>query len=514
MGNAAGPGLARLLLLLLLGLLAACLPEETGTEAAPTATVTAEVVQVAAVSSVAPTESSVLSLPSRALPATFTPIPTLAKPTSTATATPSPTDTPTPTATATVTETPFPFASLDDSLPTPATTIPTPVPTFEKPPGVTNILLLGNDAPYRQGGRTDSMVLVSINADTATATMLSIPRDLYVYVPDWKMARINQVLPHGHGAEYPGGGGQLVKDTILYNFGIPVDYYARIGFEGFKQVVDALGGVEVAVSCPLEDWRLKEPDLDPEVEENWEQFALEPGIYVMDGDLALWYVRSRRTTNDFERGRRQQQVLRAILQTGLDRSLLPQLPDLWQAYRDSVETDMTLPLMLPLAGLAPQIRENGIQQLYLAYGPVRAWREPESGASVQLLQWDQAEPVLAALMQPPVLNRANRAPITVEVISDGNWIMYQLAADNLSRHGFVPVYGSGDGTTPATTQVTYYGSNLKGSFSWLLAWILNREEGDIRLAGEGETSAYDYRVVLGHNYQPCRPELQAPLTGE
>lgn len=75
--------------------------------------------------------------------------------------------------------------------------------------------------------------------------------------PGWKMERINLALPHGNGSDYPGGGGQLLKDTLLYNFGIPVDYYIRIGFEGFKQVVDLLGGVEIVVNCRLTDWRLK-----------------------------------------------------------------------------------------------------------------------------------------------------------------------------------------------------------------------------------------------------------------
>ena len=373
------------------------------------------------------------------------------------------------------------------------------------------MLLLGNDVQYRQGGRTDSIIIVSINRESGTASLLSLPRDLYVYIPGWKMDRINLVLPHGHGSEYPGGGGQLVKDTILYNMGIEIDYYARIGFDGFKQVVDALGGVEVAVSCQLRDWRLKDPALEPEVEENWEMFTLEPDVYEMDGDLALWYARSRRTSNDFERGRRQQQMLRAMLARGLDLDLLSRAPELWDAWKETVETDLTLPVMLQLAAMAPEVRENGIQNLYLSYGSLRAWREPNSGAALQLLQWEEAQPILAALMQPPVLNSAVRAPITVEVISDRNYIMYQLAADNLAWHGFVPVYGNGDGVMPSRTEITYFGDNFKGSFDWLLSWVMDQDKDEIRLAGDEETSAYNYRVEIGYDYDPCRPELEAPL---
>lgn len=345
--------------------------------------------------------------------------------------------------------------------------------------------------------------------------MLSLPRDLYVYIPGWKMDRINLALPHGHGSGYPGGGGALVKDTILYNFGIPIDYYARVGFEGFKQIVDTLGGVEIAVSCQLRDWRLISPELDPNVEENWEQFTLEPGVYEMDGDLALWYARSRRTSNDFERGRRQQQVLRAIFNNGLDRELLPRIPQLWDTYRETVETDLTLPVILQLAALAPDVRENGIQNLYLSYGAVRPWREPSTGSAMQLLQWAEAAPVLGQLMQPPVLNRAGREPIVVAVVSEGNNIMWRLAADNLAWHGFVPVRASGDGTTPNHTQVTYYGDNFKGSFDWLLAWVMDVDRAEIGLApaGTGDPPS-NYRVVLGYDYDPCRPELEAPRSGD
>ena len=236
---------------------------------------------------------------------------------------------------------------------------------FEQPDNVTNILLLGNDVGARQGGRTDSLIIVSIDETNKTASLLSLPRDLYVVIPGWKITRINQALPHGHGSDYPGGGGALVKDTILYNFGIPIDYYVRIGFDGFKQVVELLHGVDVAVSCEIEDWRLKEPDLDPQDEENWEMFSLGPGVYHMHGDLALWYVRSRRNSSDFDRGRRQQQVLRAILEKGLDLELVSELPALWETYRETVETDLPLPVILRLASLGPVVREYGIQHLFL-----------------------------------------------------------------------------------------------------------------------------------------------------
>jgi LCP family protein required for cell wall assembly len=325
------------------------------------------------------------------------------------------------------------------------------------------------------------------------------------------MTRINQALPHGHGSDYAGGGGALVKDTILYNFGVPIDYYVRVGFDGFQQVVDLLHGVDIAVSCEIQDWRLKEPDLDPQEEENWAEFSLGPGVYHMDGDLALWYVRSRRTSSDFDRGRRQQQVLRAILNKALDLDLISQLPDLWTTYRETVETDLPLPVMIRLAALAPAVRDNGIQHLFLPETARRAWTTPGGGA-VQLLQWEGAQPVLAQLMRPPVLNRATRSPLAVEVVTPYD-VQYVLAADNLAYHGFVPQRVEGDGPVPARTQVTYYGDNLKGSYDWLLSWILDIEEEAIELAPATTGSGEHFRVVLGEYYDPCRPQLEAPTLG-
>lgn len=363
---------------------------------------------------------------------------------------------------------------------------------------------------YAQGGRTDSIIIVSINRQLKTAVLLTLPRDLYVVIPGWKMTRINLALPHGHGANYPGGGGGLIKDTIEYNLGIPIDYYARIGFDGFQQVVDVLGGVEIINNCPLTDWRLIEPDLDPELEESWEQFTLEPGVHQMDGDLALWYVRSRRTTNDFERGQRQQQLLRAMFDKGLSLDLLPELPQLWQTYQESVETDMTLPLLLELATMAPAVQENGIQHLVLAGENVQAWREPGSGAAVQLLQWPEASATLTRVMQPPMLNRANRPPLTVEVITDDT-IMYRQMAHNLAWYGFVPTWGQSDEPLPAHTRIEYFAPNFKESYDWLLSWLFHQQPEDILLKPETSGETNSYRVTLGADANPCLSQLETPF---
>ncbi len=430
-----------------------------------------------------------------------TPRPTADRP---ATATPRPTVTPTsvpqvnPTTALNIT------GSMREGEPTPPTPIPSPVPIFDLPEGTTNILLLGKDVNADGSGdaRTDTMIIVSINRETETASMISLPRDLYVYLPTRIMSRLNTAVTLG--------GVELLEQAILYNFGIPIHYHALVDFEGFKQVVDLLGGVNMAVSCPLQDWRLISPELDPTLEENWEQFRLEAGLHQMDGDLALWYARSRLTTTDFDRGRRQQQLLQAMLNQSVDFGLVARAPELWAAFGDVVETDMDIGRILQLATIAPGIRANGVQHLYLA-GKMQAWTIPDSGAAVQLPVWEgegMMQETFSRLFLPPALNRADRAPITVEIINASQYpAQALLAADNLAWYGFAPVIGEPRESQEAT-EMTYYGQNFKGSYDWLFSWVMGKPQDNIQLVDEA--SDVNYRVIIGNDYNPCRPAFEAP----
>jgi LCP family protein required for cell wall assembly len=313
------------------------------------------------------------------------------------------------------------------------------------------------------------------------------------------------------------GNVDLLKQTILYNFGIPIHYFARVDFNGFQQAVDAIDGVDITVSCRLQDWRLKSPELDIEVEENWEQFTLEPGVYHMDGDLALWYARSRLSTNDFDRGRRQQKLLRAMLSQGVDLGLISQVPALWNTFQNSVETDIDIGRLLQFAALAPSIRENGVQNLYIA-GKTQPWIVPTNGANVHLPIWEGSgmmEETLRRLFLPPALNKATRPPIYVEIINvSENPDFALLAADNLAWYGFVPVIGTAAPSVESqenpTTHLKYYGPNFKGSYDWLISWIFDSRRSEIELISDDTTYPYHYQVVVGDDYDPCLNQFYAP----
>ena len=162
------------------------------------------------------------------------------------------------------------------------------------------------------------------------AALVSFPRDVYLPIPGVGYNRINVAYPFGEEAK-KGGGLPLLMSTIDKNFGIPIDSYVRIDFSGFQDVIDALGGVDVVVDCAL---------YDELIYRYFNTYTLEPGTYHMNGQQALYYARSRKTTSDFDRARRQQRVLLAIRKRVLDGGLVPRVPALWMALRDTVDTNM------------------------------------------------------------------------------------------------------------------------------------------------------------------------------
>ncbi len=158
--------------------------------------------------------------------------------------------------------------------------------------------------------------------------------------------------------------------TIERNFGIPIERYARIDFSGFQDVVDALGGVDVTVDCPL---------YDELIYRYFQVYTLEPGTYHMNGEQALYYARSRKTTSDFDRARRQQRVLLAIRKRVLDGNLLPRIPALWLAMRDIVDTNLGPADIADLAKLGATLEGKDLYGMVIRYPLVDDWVTPQGG---------------------------------------------------------------------------------------------------------------------------------------
>jgi len=237
---------------------------------------------------------------------------------------------------------------------------PQPLPRIERQERV-NVLLLGIDERTSQNGpwRTDTMIVLTVDPATKTAGMLSIPRDLWVSIPGFGENRINTAHFLGDLKEYPGGGPALAKKTVQLNLGIPIHYYVRVNFVGFEKVIDTMGGIDIDVLQEINDPKY------PDNNFGYDPLYIPAGYHHMDGELALKYARTRHGNSDFDRIKRQQQVIMAVydrvMQLGLLPQMLPRLPQLVDSVGDAIQTDIPLSELWALGQLVREIDRDRIK---------------------------------------------------------------------------------------------------------------------------------------------------------
>lgn len=179
-----------------------------------------------------------------------------------------------------------------------------------------NILLLGVGGEGHEGANlSDTIMLSSLQPSTKQVSLVSIPRDLVSPVSDWQ--KVNSINAYAE-KDNPGSGGEVTSKAFSELLQVPIDYYIRVDFNGFSEIIDELGGIEVNVENTLDDYTypiLGQED-NPNYYARFEHLHIDKGLQTMDGSLALKYARSRHASNyegsDFARARRQQLVLEAI----------------------------------------------------------------------------------------------------------------------------------------------------------------------------------------------------------
>jgi LCP family protein required for cell wall assembly len=374
---------------------------------------------------------------------------------------------------------------------------PTAVPPVTLPPDTVTILLLGSDR--REGQtywRTDTLILVAVDTRGHTAGLLSIPRDLWVYIPGHGNERINTAELWGELRKYPGGGPALIKKTIEYNLGLPVHYYVRVDLQGFVKIIDTLGGVTVDVDCPLSD-RFPDPDSPT----GFTDLDLSPGIYHLGGKAALYYSRSRLSTSDFDRSRRQQKVIRGIWEQGLRLGILPKIPELWQTLGDTFQTDLSLEQVLTLAYLGTQMEPQNIHGHLIDRTMVTGW-VTHQGAQVLLPNQERIRQVVAQFLAPPPLDPVWAEGARVEVLNGtdlADWTA--LAASRLRWQG-VQVVSVGPADRFDYQQSLMIDYTDKPHTSALLARVLYLPPDRIQRQ-LNFSSPVDIRIILGRDFQPC-----------
>jgi LCP family protein required for cell wall assembly len=272
------------------------------------------------------------------------------------------------------------------------------------PTGVVNILLLGKDERPDEieadaAGRTDSMMVLRIDFDHRRAKLLSIPRDMLVALPnleahDIAADKINTAYHYGELYDLPGGGPKEAMDTVTLNFGIPIDHYGLIDFQGFVNLVDALGGIDIDVPKAIQDYRFPTDDYE------FTTFTVEAGPQHMDGLTALRYARTRNPDTDIERIKRQHLVLMAIRDKALTVDALRRAPDIYDALAGSFETDMNLATLISYGLAGQQIDRSNITTFVLENAEIDRWAA-DSETGIWIPQRSVIAPTIEAFMAGP-----------------------------------------------------------------------------------------------------------------
>lgn len=258
----------------------------------------------------------------------------------------------------------------------------------------TNILILGLDRRPEEGAvvRSDTMILMTVYPPGPRIALLSIPRDLYVEIPGYGTGRINAAHFWGEN-EAEGGGPALAMQTVSQNLGVPVHHYVRVDFDGFRAIVDSVGGVDVVVEEPIVD------DAYPTDDYGVMHIEIPAGPQHMDGETALRYARSRYGSSDFDRAERQQQILLALARRLLAPGGWLYLPTIRQIVMDNVDTDLTARDLRLLAPTLYRVGPDGIEHRVIEREMTQPWTTPTGGA-VLLPRWEAINPLVQELFAP------------------------------------------------------------------------------------------------------------------
>jgi len=221
------------------------------------------------------------------------------------------------------------------------------------------ILLMGLDkrpGEEGRGFRSDTMMILSLDPTSGRLSMLSIPRDIYVPIPlsgETEMRPINTAYVLGE-LRRPGYGPGLAAETVEYNFGIKIDYYVVLSFESVIYLVDAIGGIDIDVPTEIDD-----PEFPDFYTYGYDPLYIPAGRIHMDGVLALKYARTRHQTSDFDRARRQQQVILALRERATKAevlaALVPRIPEMWGEVSKGILTDLPFDQLLSIGWFVKDI---------------------------------------------------------------------------------------------------------------------------------------------------------------
>jgi LCP family protein required for cell wall assembly len=331
--------------------------------------------------------------------------------------------------------------------------------------------------------------------------MLSIPRDLWVSIPGHSEGRINTAHFYGEADDYPGGGPALAKKTVQYALGIPIHYYVRVNFDGFVKVVDAINGITINVEEAIHD------DRYPDGTYGYMTIDIPAGEQLMDGQTALQYARARHGGSDFQRARRQQQVLKAIRDKVMRLDIpLTKIPEMLRIVGDSVRTDLSLSDMYALAKVGREVDVEGIRSAVIDETLTTPQTTPD-GAQVLIPDRSLMREVVKDLFGGPAPTSVANLTEAQLIAQEGAQIevqngtltpgLAQRTAEELTSLGYAVVsFSNADRADYASSVIVDYAGKT-GTVS-LLAQRFNIADANIRRESDGP-SGIDVRLILGQD---------------
>ena len=208
------------------------------------------------------------------------------------------------------------------------------------------IMLMGVDERTDDIGRSDTLMLATVDPKKNKVSLFSIPRDTRVDVPGYGYDKIN--------VAYSLGGHRLTQETVEEFLDTPIDHYVLVKIGAFKRIVDAIGGVDIDVEMRMQY-------VDEWDDDGGLYIDLYPGMQHMDGKTAITYVRYRDEEGDIGRVRRQQKFMKAVMDQVTSPAIITRLPDIIREVMGAVETDMSFRQILELAGALKEAKENGLK---------------------------------------------------------------------------------------------------------------------------------------------------------
>lgn len=365
-----------------------------------------------------------------------------------------------------------------------------------------NILLLGIGGSNHPGGLlADTIMVVSLSPKDKSIAMLSIPRDLYVAIPGYGNAKINSA--HSTGEQYKdktGGGPSLVKRTVADILDLPIHYYLRIDFSGFVKFVDTIGGISIDVPKAIND-----PYYPDEYMEGYEPFSIKAGYQNLNGETALKYARSRETTSDFDRAKRQQLILEAVREKTLSLGVLAnpkKMNDILKILGDHLRTDMQIKESEKFFSLLKDINSSKIINKVLDTGPEGLLtNSPDLGGYYLIPKegngdFSQIQSLAHQIFSSAYLSE-EKAKIEVFNASKNPGIAKEVS-ELLKNYGY-NVVSIGDSNQSLSQTIIYDYSDGKKPFT--IQFLSNRFAARAQKQPTQTDTKVDIKILLGDDYK-------------